>query len=72
MRAAGDNKIDVAPLYLNSGLSGSAAVELAQQLYVVLNSRLPVRVNVLSDSPRGLAGQSAQARSGRRRHHQHL
>jgi MscS family membrane protein len=53
MSAAGDNKIDVAPLYLNSGLSGSAAVELAQQLYVVLNSRLPVRVNVLSDSPEG-------------------
>jgi MscS family membrane protein len=53
MSAAGDNKIDVAPLYLNSGLNGRAAIELARQLYVVLNSRLPVRVNVLSDSPEG-------------------
>ena len=38
---------------LNSGLAGRAAAELAQQLYVVLNSRLPVRVNVLSDLPEG-------------------
>ena len=49
MSAARANKQDVTPLYLNSGLSGDAATELAQQLYVVLNSRLPVRVNVLSD-----------------------
>jgi len=53
MSAAGDKKVDIAPLYLNSGLSGTAAIELAQQLYVVLNSRLPVRVNVLSDRPEG-------------------
>ena len=53
MSAAGGNEIEAAPLYLNSGLSGAAAAELAQQLYVVLNSRLPVRVNVLSDRPEG-------------------
>ena len=53
MSAAGSNKTEVAPLYLNSGLTGSAAATLAQQLYVVLNSRLPVRVNVLSDLPEG-------------------
>jgi MscS family membrane protein len=53
MSAARTNQTDVAPLYLNSGLSGSAAADLAQQLYVVLNSRLPVRVNVLSDRPEG-------------------
>jgi MscS family membrane protein len=53
MNAARDNKQDVAPLYLDSGLSGQDATELAQQLYVVLNSRLPVRVNVLSDRADG-------------------
>jgi MscS family membrane protein len=53
MSAAGGNEIEAAPQYLNSGLSGTAATELAQQLYVVLNSRLPVRVNVLSDRPEG-------------------
>jgi len=53
MSAARANKQDVTPLYLNSGLSGDAATELAQQLYVVLNSRLPVRVNVLSDRTEG-------------------
>ena len=53
MNAARENNVDVAQLYLNSGLAGRAAAELAQQLYVVLNSRLPVRVNVLSDVPEG-------------------
>jgi MscS family membrane protein len=53
MSAAGSNKTDVAPLYLNSGLTGPDATDLAHQLYVVLNSRLPVRVNVLSDRPEG-------------------
>ena len=53
MSAARANKQEVTPLYLNSGLSGDAATELAQQLYVVLNSRLPVRVNVLSDRAEG-------------------
>jgi MscS family membrane protein len=53
MEAARENKTDVIPLYLNSGLRGDAATELAQQLYVVLNSRLPVRVNALSDRPDG-------------------
>jgi MscS family membrane protein len=53
MSAARANKQEVTPLYLNSGLRGDAATELAQQLYVVLNSRLPVRVNVLSDRTEG-------------------
>ena len=53
MSAARANKQEVTPLYLNSGLSGNAATELAQQLYVVLNSRLPVRVNILSDKAEG-------------------
>ena len=53
MNAARAHKQEVTPLYLNSGLSGNAATELAQQLYVVLNSRLPVRVNILSDKAEG-------------------
>jgi MscS family membrane protein len=53
MGAAAENKTEVIPLYLNSGLRGDAATELAQQLYVVLNSRLPVRVTTLSDRPEG-------------------
>ena len=53
MSAARDNRPEVTPLYLNSGLRGEAAVDLAHQLYVVLNSRLPVRVNTLSDVPEG-------------------
>ena len=53
MSAARDNRPEVTPLYLNSGLRGQAAVDLAHQLYVVLNSRLPVRVNTLSDVPEG-------------------
>jgi MscS family membrane protein len=53
MNAARDNKQEVTPLYLNSGLSGQDATELAHKLYVVLNSRLPVRVNILSDQADG-------------------
>jgi MscS family membrane protein len=53
MSAARDGKNDVAPLYLNTRLRGQAAVELARQLYVVLDSRLPVRVNELSDRREG-------------------
>jgi hypothetical protein len=34
-------------------LRGQAAVDLARQLYVVLDSRLPVRVNELSDRREG-------------------
>ena len=53
MDAARENKLEVLPLYLNSGLRGDEATELAQQLYVVLNSRLPVRVTTLSERPEG-------------------
>ena len=53
MNAARENKQEVTPLYLNSGLGGNDATALAQQLYVVLNSRLPVRVNILSDRSEG-------------------
>ncbi len=53
MNAARDNKEEVTPLYLNSGLTGEDARDLAHKLYVVLNSRLPVRLNVLSDKAEG-------------------
>jgi MscS family membrane protein len=53
MSAARDGKNDVAPLYLNTRLRGQAAVDLARELYVVLDSRLPVRVNELSDRREG-------------------
>ena len=53
MNAARANEDDVARQYLNSGLTGQAAATLAHQLYVVLNSRLPVRVSVLSEAPEG-------------------
>ena len=53
MSAARDGKDDVAPLYLNTRVRGQAAVDLARQLYVVLDSRLPVRVNELSDRREG-------------------
>ena len=53
MTAARDGNIEVAARYLSSSLTGAAVAELTQQLYVVLNSRLPVRSNVLSDRPEG-------------------
>jgi MscS family membrane protein len=53
LNAARSGKLDVAALYLNSNLKGKALTDLTNQLYVVLNSRLPVRLNVLSDRPEG-------------------
>src|SRR4051794_23044231 len=53
MRAAAKANDDVAPLYLNTTLRDKAAVDLAHKLYVVLDSRLPARLNELSDRPEG-------------------
>ena len=47
----GNDKI--APLYLDTDLRDQAAIELARQLYVVIDSRLPPRLNDLSDRPEG-------------------
>jgi MscS family membrane protein len=47
----GDN--EVAAGYLNTPLHGKAALDLAHQLYVVLDRRLPARLNQLSDDPEG-------------------
>ena len=71
MSAARDNKQEVTPLYLNSGLSGEAATELAQQALrrpqqpAARSSQCPER------SRRRIARQPAEAATGHRRHHQH-
>jgi len=44
---------DLAAQYLNTRRHGKAASDLAQQLFVVLDRRLPARLNTLSDSPDG-------------------
>ncbi len=53
MMAARRGNDQAAPLYLNTPLRESAADELAHQLYVVLDTRLPARLNELSDRPEG-------------------
>jgi MscS family membrane protein len=53
MRAARDQSDDEAVAYLNTRLRGPAAAELARQLYRVLDTRLPVRLSVVSDRPEG-------------------
>ena len=47
----GDN--EVAAQYLNTRLHGNAAAVLANQLFTVLDRRLPPRLNQLSDKPEG-------------------
>jgi len=42
-----------APLYLNTTLRDQAADELAHKLFVVLDRRLPARLNEVSDEPAG-------------------
>ena len=45
--------IEIAVLYLNTPLRGAEAQTLAQQLAVVLDRRLPARLNEISDEPEG-------------------
>jgi len=51
--ASNKNATEVAPQYLNTRLVGVAAVDLAHKLFVVLDRRLPARLNALSDRPEG-------------------
>ena len=44
---------EIAVQYLNTPLRGSAATALANKLFVVLDRRLPARLNELSDQPEG-------------------
>ena len=53
MRAAREGNDELAPQYLNTPLSGRQAEELARQLYAVLDSRLPARIDEISDRPEG-------------------
>lgn len=53
MNAARAGEYDVAAQYLNSNLKGQALADLTNQLYVVLNGRLPVRLHILSDRVEG-------------------
>lgn len=53
LNAARKGDYEVASNYLDTHLRDKAAAELARQLYVVLDRRLPPRLNELSDSPEG-------------------
>ena len=53
MKAVRDGHTDIAVQYLNTPLRGEAAIKLAEQLFVVLDRRLPPRLSVLSDRPEG-------------------
>ena len=51
--AARSGKNGEAVEYLNTRLHGNAAEELAHQLFVVLDRRLPAKLHALSDKPEG-------------------
>jgi MscS family membrane protein len=51
--AAVASRLETTPLYLNTNLRGQEASELARMLFVVLDRRLPARLNTLSDRPDG-------------------
>src|SRR4029453_11985950 len=53
MNAARNARDEVSPQYLNTPLRDQAAVDLALKLFPVLDSRLPPRLNELSDRPEG-------------------
>lgn len=53
MSAARQGNLDLAALYLNTPLRDKAAAELASQLFLVLDSRLPARLQNVSDVPAG-------------------
>ena len=53
LSAARRGDYDVSLQYLNTQLVGEDAVDLARQLFMVLDTRLPARLTQLSDSPEG-------------------
>jgi MscS family membrane protein len=53
LSAARKGDAQIAALYLNTPLRGASAEDLARQLAVVLDRRLPARLNLLSDEPEG-------------------
>jgi len=53
LNAARKGNAEISVLYLNTPLRGEAAEDLARQLAIVLNRRLPARLNTLSEKPEG-------------------
>ncbi len=53
LAAARRGEEEIAPQYLNTTLRGADAATLAQQLFVVLDARLPPRLTELSDTREG-------------------
>jgi len=53
LAAARKGDDELAAQYLNTHLLGNAAAVLAHQLFIVLDRRLPARLNELSDNPEG-------------------
>ena len=53
LTAAGKGDYETATRYLNTRLHGEEAEGLAHKLFVVLNLRLPARLNAISDKPEG-------------------
>ena len=53
LHAARKGELDLARQYLDTQLGQQAAEELAQQLFVVLDARLPARLTQISDVPEG-------------------
>jgi len=51
--AARKGNLELAALYLNTPLRGPDAADLAKQLSVVINRRLPARLDQISDKPEG-------------------
>ena len=56
MRAAREGNGELASEYLNTTRQDRQAEELGRQLYVVLDSRLPARIDEISDRPEGRLG----------------
>jgi MscS family membrane protein len=53
MTSARKGNLEAAALHLDTKLRGQPAVDLARQLYIVLDTRLPARLNLVSDRPEG-------------------
>ena len=53
MTSARRGNLDAAALYLDAPPQAPSATDLARKLYVVLDTRLPARINELSDRPEG-------------------
>jgi len=53
LNAARKDNDEVAAQYLNTGLRGKPAASVAHQLFVVLDRRLPAKLDELSDKPEG-------------------